>query len=375
MNASPARLRAQDLVLTEAQLRGRIDGLKRENTQSFPWYPYDSLSNINELTQLLGGRYEYLLDAARARGVLDIGCGDGDMAFLFEAMGCAATAIDYPPTNHNGMQGVRTLKRLLNSEIEIREGDLDERFDLPDQLFGLTLFLGILYHLKNPFRAMEKLARHSKYCVISTRVARCFPGGAPIPPGQAIAYLVGEYELNADETNYWIFSPAGLERLLTRTHWEVLESVASGQTVNSEPVDLQRDERIYCLLKSHFARPQIELLEGWHAVEENGWRWTKRRFSARVHGDGEPQTGRLALDLAVPPALFSRVGPLILRASLDGQPITPTALSTPGRHVFRSGFRAGDKGAVFTFELDKSLAPGAADSRELGIVVTGIEVE
>jgi len=375
MNPPTARLRVSDLKPARDRLRIRLARLKRDNPQSFDWYSYDSLTNIDHLTRLLGDRYEYLLDAARSRGVLDLACADGDMSWLFETLGCKATAIDYPPTNRNGMQGVHALKRLLNSQVEIREANLDEQFELPNELSGLTLFMGVLYHLKNPFHALEKLARHSKYCVMNTRVARYFPGGIPIPADQPVAYLVDENELNNDATNYWIFSHAGLNRLLSRTHWEVLESFAVGQTAKSDPVRPRHDERIVCLLKSRFALPQIEYLEGWHHVEEDGWRWTQSRFSARVFSDGELQGGRLALDLVIPQALFSRTGPIKLSAALNGEPLPPSTMSAPGAHRFLAPFRPGTESAVFTFALDKYLPPDDRDPRERGIVVAGVEVE
>ena len=130
------------------------------------------------------------------------------MTLSLETPGAPATnaidALDYPPTNHNGMRGIRKLKEAMNSSVEIYSSDIDTGFTPPRPLYGLTLFLGILYHLKNPFGVLETLAEHSQFCLLSTRIAQRSPRGSRMSD-EALAYLVGEYELNADESNYWIF--------------------------------------------------------------------------------------------------------------------------------------------------------------------------
>lgn len=368
-------LQANELTVAAGRLRARIDKLKRENPQDFEWYPYDSFANALKLEWLLAKRYGFLLDAARSHGVLDIGCADGELSFLFESLGCRVTAIDHPITNHNGMRGVRALKNLLGSSVEIVETELDEQFSLPAEPRGLTLFLGILYHLRNPFQAMESLARQTGYCVLSTRVARCFPDGSPMPKGQPIAYLVDVDELNADDSNYWIFSRAGLDRLLSRTRWEVLDSFSTGDTAKSDPVSARRDERVFCLLRSHYGLANVELVDGWHEVEGAGWRWTKRKFSLRASFDSEAKPERITMRLYVPAELFNRLGPLTLSASVDGKPFQPLTLKKPGDHKFATRFRSTRSVPLFTFEVDKFTAPTLADPRELGIVVSSVDVD
>src|ERR1039458_8640104 len=59
------------------------------------------------------------------------------------------------------MAGVEALKRALDSSVRIEPLDLDGPFYLPLRHSGLALCLGILYHLKNPYRVLETLAAHS----------------------------------------------------------------------------------------------------------------------------------------------------------------------------------------------------------------------
>jgi len=362
----PAAAKRLGDALATARVRARAP---------FEWYPYDSLSNVYQLERLFGARQEFLLQSARAGGVLDLGCADGDLAFLFETLGCRVTAVDHPLSSHNHMRGIRALKQALDSTIDIHEIDLDSQFSLPGQDYGLTLFLGILYHLKNPFYALEGLARHSKYCVLSTRIARRFPDGVRMPNDRPIAYLLDVDELNQDNSNFWIFSDAGLRRLLKRTHWEILEYFTVGDTAASNPTSPDRDERVFCLLKSHFGLANVDLLEGWHAAEDAGWRWTAQRFSVRVSSDAIARPERIVMRLFVPAALIDRYGTITLSASADGEEIRPVVFSEAGDHIFTKRFQAGRGSEVIEFTLDKALGPEDSDPRERGIIVASIDCE
>jgi tRNA (mo5U34)-methyltransferase len=194
-----------DLVEQARRFRTILDAARKAaGTTDFDWYPYNSLSSVHHFAKLLGDAHAYVLEAGKRKGILDVGCGDGDLAFFWESQGYTVTGIDYPASNQNCMRGLRALRRELGSRIAIREIDVDNEFPL-DAQYGLTLCLGLLYHLKNPFFVLERIARVSQYCVLSTRIARNLPGGGSFDK-HPLAYLLGEDELNHDDTNYWIFS-------------------------------------------------------------------------------------------------------------------------------------------------------------------------
>jgi len=48
----------------------------------------------------------------------------------------------------------------------------DRPFTLPHDAYDVVLFLGILYHLRNPFYVLEELARRTTHLLLSTRIAR-----------------------------------------------------------------------------------------------------------------------------------------------------------------------------------------------------------
>lgn len=182
--------------------------------------------------------------------ILDIGCADGATAFYLERHGFKLDVIDNPPTNMNGMRGVRALKTALNSKIGVHAVDLDAQFRLPRQRYGLVLFLGLLYHLKNPFYVLETLSRHARFCLLSTRVTKFAPDRATLLRDLPVAYLVDPLEANNDATNFWIFSRMGLERLIARAGWRLHGYLPVGNLENSDPSTTEGDERAFCLLES-----------------------------------------------------------------------------------------------------------------------------
>ena len=361
------------LSVLNKEVRARLACARNTiSSRAFEWYPYDSLGNLSNLERAFGGRYLSALDSAAGKRVADIGCGDGDLAFFLETLGCNVDAIDFQASNHNGMQAIRALKQHLGSNIEIVDVDLDSQFKLPRHNYDLAVFLGILYHLKNPLYVMERLAMHTRYCVLSTRVARYFPDHQPMPQDQPIAYLLGEDELNRDESNFWIFSHAGLKRLIERAHWRILEYASVGDTRLSTPVDPKRDERAFCLLESHYGLANVDLLQGWHEPETGGSRWTAKQFSARINLAGHAGPDRIRMRVYVPEGL----GPRRLDIAIDGVPATPVILDKSGYHDVVRRFRArGKRSIVTSFQLDSALRPDAIDDRERGIVVVSLDCE
>lgn len=142
---------AQIAAFGEVFRKALDDAKARVSSRDFEWYPYDSLSNLQNLERLLTGQGRFLLELAGDAPLLDIGCADGDLSFLFEALGCVVEAIDNPVTNFNSMRGLRALRDVLSSNVIIHSMDIDDQFCLKGDRYGLVLLLGILYHLKNPY--------------------------------------------------------------------------------------------------------------------------------------------------------------------------------------------------------------------------------
>lgn len=346
----------------------------RRNTKSewIEWYPYDSLSNLVHLDRLLTGAHRDLAGLAGDHRILDIGCADGELALYFDSLGFEVTCLDHPRTNQNGMRGVRALKQQLNAGIDIREIDLDAGFTLGEDQYGLALLLGTIYHLKNPIYVLETLSKHARHCVLSTRIARYLPGRDYDVSRLPVAYLLDETELNADNSNFWIFSDCGLRRVLSRSNWRILDYLTVGDD-SSDPV--ARDQRAFCLVRSTYAMADVRLVKGFHEPEDSGWRWVEKEFEAVVT-PARPGAMTVRLRIFVPVELIGRFGPVTIAARIDAFPLEPQTYSAPGEYVYERSIRQPTQSDVnVTFTVDKAFSADASDSRERAIIVAGLTVE
>jgi len=242
-------IRFSELVRKGLRFRRRFEEAKCSVVPcDFTWYPYDSFSNLFYVQRLLRDTNLSLKVLSGGDPVLDIGAADGALSFFLESLGYGVHAYDHSGTNINRMLGIRALASALDSKIKIEDTDIDGSFNLQGQ-YGIALFLGTLYHLKNPFYVLEKLSAHVRYCFLSTRIVRFGPDKTVRLDSIAVAYLVDPEECNSDITNYWIFSQPGILRLAKRTGWQVCSMTSSGAS-ESDPITEQGDERIFLLLRS-----------------------------------------------------------------------------------------------------------------------------
>jgi SAM-dependent methyltransferase len=358
------------------EFRAIVAEAKRRIGPAVDWYPYDTLSSVEHFDRLLSAAHRHLFDPREgARRVLDLGCGDGEMSLFLDWLGFEVVAADHPRYNHNGMRGVRALREALGSRLEIREVDLDELV-FPPGSYDLIVLLGVLYHLRNPFYALEQMARHGTRCLLSTRVAARLPGGKALPKEAAWAYLLDENEIAGDDSNYFVFSDAALRLLLKRTHWRVLDSCKTGATGKSEPVRLDRDERVFCLIQSEYDRlADLELVEGWYPREETGWRWTGPQFRAAIPVPSSGGPFDLEMEVYVSEELLRREEPFHLAIAADGEPLTPAAFAHAGAQTIRRELpNTPDKTLRLDCATSAWLAPDASDPRERGIVVSSVKI-
>lgn len=334
------------------------------------WYPWASLGQFDILDELLKGDTTALLGMIGREPVLDVGCGDGDISFFLESLGARVDAVDHAPTNYNALYGVRALKAALGSPLRIQEADIDAHPQFPGAHYGLTVMLGVLYHLKNPFLVLEALARCSDHIYLSTRIAQLAPDRKTSYGGNPVAYLVEADELNADYTNYWIFTEEGLKRIVRRAGWDITHYTATGNVATSDPVTPQGDCRAYILARSRVSgRPEgFRLLGGWHHLENETWRWTARRFAVELDAAGAAATLTLAFYLPEPVA--AQHPRVTLRARAGGQELPPIEFESAGWHSYAARLGAVPAGPLrVEFELDQCIGPTSADPRELGVQV------
>jgi hypothetical protein len=127
----------------------------------------------------------------------------------------------------------------------------------------------------------------------------------------------------------------------------------------------------------HMGDPKAaeQLIAGFHQVEEKTWRWTAREFSLVLRPPrGAAELGAaLQVQITVPPVVIEKLTNIRLSASIGGTVLTPQTYTKPGEYVYQADVPAAllKGGAVkVEFTLDKAIPSGAADERELGIIVT-----
>jgi tRNA (mo5U34)-methyltransferase len=148
------------------------------------------------------------------KSVLDVGAWDGFFSFEAERRGAArVVAVDtfswQPRGNGTGKAGFELARRALGSSVEDVEVDvLDIAPETVGGTFDVVLFLGVLYHLRHPFLALERLRSVcDELLVLETHVDLI---GSRRP---AAAFYPGS-ELEDDWTNWWGPNPAAVHGML-----------------------------------------------------------------------------------------------------------------------------------------------------------------
>jgi len=120
-----------------------------------------------------------------------------------------------------------------------------------------------------------------------------------------------------------------------------------------------------------------QVVSGFFDIEENAWRWTGKQFVVEV-GTPLGATGRgatLELYFTIPQVVIDKNPSITLTASVDGNVLPPETYTKPGEYVYRRDVPASLMNAEtvrVAFELDKTMTPGGADTRALGVVATKV---
>ena len=117
----------------------------------------------------------------------------------------------------------------------------------------------------------------------------------------------------------------------------------------------------------------VQLVSGFHAIENNSWRWTMKKFSVILKPPaGSDQNGAtLRFRMFLSDDQFKRIDPVTLSADIDGHPLDPEHLAKPGELIYSrvvpAEFLHGASVKV-NFSLDKAREPDNTDGRQLGVV-------
>ncbi|MGA2601005.1 MAG: hypothetical protein ABSH09_28910, partial [Bryobacteraceae bacterium] len=122
-----------------------------------------------------------------------------------------------------------------------------------------------------------------------------------------------------------------------------------------------------------------QLLSGFYDLENNAWRWTARKFSVALETppDAAQKGATLLLHFYIPDAQSKRLGPIALGAEINDAPLPPQTYTGPGRFTYSREVPSSvlqEQMIAVSFSLDKATPPSGAEARDLGVVVTSVEL-
>ena len=155
--------------------------------------------------------------------VLDIGAWDGFFSFEAERRGAArVVSADYYSWHGGGWgskAGFELARRTLGSKVE--DIDIDVMDLSPERIgtFDVVFFLGVLYHLRHPLLALERVASVTRQLLILETVVDLVGIHRP-----AMAFYPAR-ELNNDPTNWWAPNVSALHGMLRDVGFDRVRTV------------------------------------------------------------------------------------------------------------------------------------------------------
>ncbi len=183
------------------QKLGEVADSQRNALHSSGWWHSIDLGNgqitpgVHKIEELRDNYTRFgLPENLKGKRVLDIGCWDGFYSFEAERHGAEVVAVDVwrPET-------FLAAREELKSKIEFYEMSV---YELSLDRFGsfdIVLFLGVLYHLRHPLLALERVCEMARdVAVIETHaIDNIFETPLPVMEFYEIDALAGQYD------NWW----------------------------------------------------------------------------------------------------------------------------------------------------------------------------
>jgi tRNA (mo5U34)-methyltransferase len=146
------------------------------------------------------------------KSVLDIGAWDGFFSFEAERRGASRVlATDSYCWNGEGWvtkEGFLTASRILGSRVDDLDIDVMDLSSDRIGTFDLVLFVGVLYHMRHPLLALERVAGVTGDQLIFDSHTAMIEERDPV-----MLFYPGT-ELNNDPTNWWGPNPPAVEAML-----------------------------------------------------------------------------------------------------------------------------------------------------------------
>ena len=325
--------------------------------------------------------------------VLDVGPGSGFFSFEIEKRGAAkVTALDlgensdWDAVPHEGVDAealratLRTNVRLcqnafwfshkvLKSHVELVHGSAYDTPKLIDAV-DIALMGNILAHLRDPFRAIEQVAKVVRDRIIITEAI-----GMDDPDFLKSSTMHFMPRVGAPSANHswWQVSPVLVIEILKLLGFHDVKWEDHEQLFNHSAVDKERRIfRHYTITGSRFFN--LDFLAGWHAEESdtvNAWRWSHSR-KAQVSLPARPSGQKLFLDLSctlgslVPCTVFLRLNGALLPSFQVKE--DPLDISIGGIEL-----HSGENILEFESDFEPMQSKQGEDPRKLGFAVINVK--
>jgi tRNA (mo5U34)-methyltransferase len=180
-----------------------------------------------------------LPDDLSGKTVLDVGAWDGFFSFEAERRGSsrvlATDSYCWSGEGWGTKAGFDLAKRALGSNVEDKEIDVLDLSPNTVGVFDVVLFLGVLYHMKNPLLALERLFGVTRERLIVSTLVDLTWLRRP-----AAAFYEGA-EANEDPTNWWGPNPAAVIAMLRTVGFSRVDVVDAPEPLrNRFAVSLRR---------------------------------------------------------------------------------------------------------------------------------------
>jgi tRNA (mo5U34)-methyltransferase len=160
--------------------------------------------------------------------VLDIGARDGFFSFECEHRGAAEiVAIDYVPAEQTGFL---VAKQILGSNLTLRHENLYDLDASKYGVFDVVLLLGVLYHLRDPLRALEIVFQMMKVGGLLYLETVIINDDLPVSMrDRPLMQFYPKATKNSDHTNYWGMTESCVVAMLEECDFSVCSKRRAGE--------------------------------------------------------------------------------------------------------------------------------------------------
>ena len=172
----------------------------------------ETIAGIKSHAQLMGEADTIFAFPLEGKAVLDVGAWDGFFSYEAEKRGAASVlATDHFCWSGPGWgtkAGFDYIGKKTRSKVKSQDVDVFALDPAKLGTYDMSLFLGVLYHLPDPFGGLRAVAAMTKEVMVVETVTALNSFPEPV-----MRYFLGD-ELNGDGTNYWAPNQKCLENML-----------------------------------------------------------------------------------------------------------------------------------------------------------------